>query len=894
MKKPEWIFVGVLLLVASYFVFSYVTRKKDFKSWSLVTSNAALVYETKSITQTWNYLVNSKPWESLQQIPDLATINKNLQLIDTLSGGNGSLAAVLTHQNVLISTHVTSQNSFGFTYIIPLGNKGHNLFIKILASLQQQQKITTGQRVYQAQTIYEVNFKTKKLSYIIYKNTLVLSTNAFLVEDVVRNIKSGFEQNFISQYPNVSGNPSFRTDQGNLYINGYQLPLLANTLLTAKQRLPLVPQLAASLFLDVSLNQQGLFTSGFAFNTDTPSLAATFKNQQTRPLKLNELIPKNAAIVEHIGSSNLAAWYKQWAALHAKSISNVQQGTVFVGFLKDELANITLPSLKGNPLNKLFIANLADKAGMLNHLNKLAEKQLASGGQDSLYIEQYAGFEIRLIDKEPILKDYFGQDFSGFNSTYYLVYHNQLLIANTAEILRNWLMQLENEFTWSKSVRMNAFFKDALTEANYTFVVNFEYAQNLFIEKLNQKTKNWVKKNKPVLKDFNLLAFQISNLDNRYYANFSINYAPKPKRVVQQNISDVATIQLANPVALMPQLVKNHKSGSLEIILQDSLNNLLLIGANNEILWADSLGEAIKAPIHQIDFYANNKLQYLLHSDSTLYLIDRNGKAVEGYPIKFPFKINKLYIIDYDQSKRYRLLISDLFGNLYMYTKEGRLLEGWNPNAFKTKLADDVFHLRVRGKDRIFVPLSNGNIYLTNRRGQVANGFPLNLDMPVKSGFFVEAGESFGDTQFTTVSPDGLVVRFTMEGKMLSRNQLFKESDESNFILLKDQHEKDYVFVRKDVNRVAIMSAKGEVLFEKDFIDTGLKKVQFYNLGADRQIFAIKSGADVFLYNRQGKLLNNEPLSSEYAISLVYFGAQNMCYLYLVNSNTIEIKKIYL
>ncbi len=893
MKKPEWIFVGVIILVASYFVFGYLNRKKEFNHWDLVTSNAAIVYESNSMMNTWNKLVKSNVWQSVSSIKEVEQINANLQLIDTLSGGNGQLASLLNSKNAIITAHVTSQNSFGLTYFIPLGQQGHSIFLNLLASFQKNQKLVTSQRVYLAQIIYELDLNASKISYIVYKNTLVLSTTAFLVEDVVRNIQDNFENNFIKKYPMLSGNPSFATDDGNLYINGDELPLFTSSFLSIKSKKERKNKLAGAIFFDITLNDTGLFASGFAFDENGKSLSATFKDQQAVEFNLMDLIPKNAAVVEHYGSSDINKWYSKWVNLQNNDAINIEQGKKFIGYIKNELTQVTLQSVDNNHLNKLFIANLSDVAGMYNHLNKIAEQQIEKTS-DSLYVEAYANQEIRLIDNNPILKKYFGTSFKGFNSTYYLVYENHLVIANTAKTLRNWLVQVENEFTWSKSVRMNAFFKNALTEANYTYVTNLEYSWNLHVDKFNNGIKSWVSTNTKSLKEFNLLAFQISNLDNRFYTNLHINYHPAPIIKAEKNVTDIATIQLTNRIIKKPKIVKNHTSAAWEILTQDSLTNVLLISNSNEILWEDSLGVKLQGEIYQIDYYKNNKLQYLAHADSSLFLIDRNGHTVENYPLKLEYKINKVYLIDYDRSKRYRILISDYFGNLRMYNKQGKLLDGWNPNKFNTNFSDNIFHVRVRGKDRMLIPLTNGIIHLNNRRGEEVDGFPLDLDMRLTNNFFVRQGESFDDTEFITVSEDGLVVRFTMTGKMLSRNQLFKESDQSKFEILIEKQRKDYVFVRNDLNRLSLLTADGNVLFEKDFIASTTRTVQYYNFGADRQLFVIKNDSTIYLYNKYGKLLTNISLASDYPISLVYFSNENACQLYLTHENTVEIKKIYL
>lgn len=893
MKRPEWIFVGVIILVASYFVYSYLSREKRFKEWELVTSNAAVVYEGKSLINTWNKLVDSDIWASISEIEDVKSANENLQLLDTLSGGNGQLASLFINKHSIISAHVTSQNSFGLTYILPLGKNGHTLFLNLLGNLQNDFKLIKNQRVYQAQTIYELEIEGKKLSYIIYKNTIILSSEAFLVEDVVRNIQDKFEHNFIKSYPVLSGNPSFASDDGNIYINGSEMPLFANSFLNVKNKSTGKYTLADAIFLDLDINNTGLLATGFAFEVDNLSLTSTFKDQQAVGFNLMPLIPENAAIVEHFGTTDLGKWYENWVGLKHNDSINQIDGRKFVDFIKNEFIQITLQSNDRDHLNKLFIAELTDEAGMYNHLNKIAEWQVENT-TDSLYVEVYAEKEIRLIDNKSILKEYFGENFDGFRSTYYLIFDGHLVIANSAETLRNWLVQVENEFTWSKSLRVNSFFKNALTEANYTYVTNLEYSWNLQYDKLNEGVKSWVSNNTQSLKEFDLVAFQISNLDNRFYANLHINYEPTPAVVGQKKVFDVATIQLANAVINKPKVVKNHNNGAWELLVQDSLNSLMLLNSEGEILWNDSLDSKLEGEIYQIDFYKNNKLQYLAHSDSSLFLIDRNGAAVENYPFKFDYKINQVYLIDYDRSKKYRILISDYFGNLRMYNTEGQLLEGWNPNAFNSNFSDNIFHIRVRGSDRILIPMTDGVVHLNNRRGEEVEGFPLDIGVAITNKFFVTLGESFDDTQFVTVSDDGLVARFSMTGKMLSRNQLFKQSDQSKFELLIESQGKDYVFVREDLNRVGVLSTSGEVLFEKDFPASSNRSVQYYNLGSDRQLFVVKNGTSIYLYNKEGKLLNSNPLISDYKISLIYFSDKNICQLYLTHEHTVEIKKIYL
>ena len=151
-----------------------------------------------------------------------------------------------------------------------------------------------------------------------------------------------------------------------------------------------------------------------------------------------------------------------------------------------------------------------------------------------------------------------------------------------------------------------------LTEANYTYVTNLEYSWNLFRNNFNEEVRNWATQNSSQIKNFGLVAFQVSNLDNRYYANLNISYRQKPALIVKNNVKDKTTIQLVNPIAVKPKVVRNHANGAWEILVQDSLQHLMLLNANGEVLWDDSLRAKMSDAVFQLDYYKNNKLQYLL------------------------------------------------------------------------------------------------------------------------------------------------------------------------------------------------------------------------------------------------------------------------------------------
>jgi hypothetical protein len=309
-------------------------------------------------------------------------------------------------------------------------------------------------------------------------------------------------------------------------------------------------------------------------------------------------------------------------------------------------------------------------------------------------------------------------------------------------------------------------------------------------------------------------------------------------------------------------------------------------------LWQDSIQVPIVGNIHQLDYFKNRKLQYLFATDSAIHIIDRNGQRVEGYPVSFTdFQITNLFLLDYNHSRNYRFLVSDNSGNLRMLNDKGKLLEGWNPLRFNSTLSDQIYHVRVRGKDRIIVGLENGIIEMRNRKAIRQPGFPIDLQFNLVNPLHFNVGSTFKDSRFTTISSEGMIAEFDLNGKLYARKQLDQPTGSSKFLLINDPAQNDFVIARQDLNRIAILNKTGEVIFEKDYQSNSKKDVQYYSLGVDKQLYIIRDTelGKVYIYNKNGTLINADDLYSDYPISVVYRKSQSKCYIYMAKNQSVEV-----
>ena len=429
------------------------------------------------------------------------------------------------------------------------------------------------------------------------------------------------------------------------------------------------------------------------------------------------------------------------------------------------------------------------------------------------------------------------------------------------------------------------FLENTLSEASFSLMINTSLSWRKIIKNLDENWAEIFTSYDLPLKSFDLLSLQVSNLDQRFYTSFAMGHQEKKAITTSKSrIEKEQSVYTISPITTKPYIVKNHNNNRFEVLVQDSSNILYLISNESVILWADSLKAPIETAIHQVDFYKNRKLQYLFASKDQLHLLDRNGDYVENYPVNLNegFEVEYLSVIDYDNSKRYRFMVADKGGNIYLYDKNGKNLDGWKPRSLEGPLAIPGFHIRVRGGDCMIAVQKNGILNVMNRRGQMYPGFPLDLRVPEVSDVFVSIGNDFSTTKISTVSGEGELIEVNLKGQVLKREQLYKPTKESRFLLVKDALKKTFVIARQDYNKLCFLDAKGETIFEKSLISSAELSMQYYNFNSDRQVFVVLDEEQefVYLYNQNGESYSFEPLECGFPVGLLYSSKQGKYQLY--------------
>ena len=900
MKRTSILITTLIVLSAlGYLLYDKYYPAKVTNLLSLVPGNASLVYENKRPFETWDKLLKSDLWSTLGQIPAFNSLQRSLEELDS-AGGQTGLVENSTSAGVLLSVHKISNTKLDAILYLDLGQPvSQEAFGKILGDLEKEGELKMVNRTYQGFQITELLKKeeTKGFSYIVYNNLFVGSFTSFLVEDVVRLINAKYQGGFFDINAPLNSMPKLAKDDGNVYIDFNQFSSLVNVF--SDSNLDIASSFAHSMFYDVTLENDLSLFSGFT-QTQGQDLLHTFLAQLPQKNNFQYYVSNKASHFYQLGYADGETWHswlmEYWKQSHPAFLEsrtkfskdhNYDFDQMFA-WLGTGIGLVNIPSSTKDP-HRLIIIDTKDITEALNQLNRFSES-LARLQNDSVYVEGFGGLTIRELKVKDFPMQSFGPLFTGFGETFYTSIDEYILLSGSIQTIKELVSDIENENTLGRSVSYNKFSANTLEESNFKLVVNTSGLWENLLVGISPAWRPFFQESAKKLKSLRYLSFDFSALDDSFYSSFAVQYNPPSFSLEKKLFETKGVIALDFPIITKPNVVKSHVDNSREVLLQDSQDYVMLLSSSGEKLWQKQLEGAMTSEVDQVDYYKNGKLQYFFATEKSIHIIDRLGNYVDGFPQPVEFKIKYASVIDYDKSKRYRFMLADERGNLYLYNKEGVNLEGWTPKALPGRLAFEPFHLRVRAKDVIIAVQNDGTIHVMNRRGENMPGFPLEVAGRFEGKAYVELGADLGKTTITILSLEGRLIQFNLAGNVVSTEQLYRPTQESVFRLINDALGKTYLIARQDLSRLVLMDRDKTEMLSKDYLSTEKLEVQYYNFSSANQVYAVTDRVQGFtyVYDTDGELISARPIDSEQEIGLMYYDAQSNYEIFAVSGNTFK------
>ena len=165
-------------------------------------------------------------------------------------------------------------------------------------------------------------------------------------------------------------------------------------------------------------------------------------------------------------------------------------------------------------------------------------------------------------------------------------------------------------------------------------------------------------------------------MDIEYYSTM-LEKLPQPKvkeSDVEMNFAIDSTINLPDG----PYLVKDVVKKSDAYLEQLPNMRLRYMDANRKGVWAIPFDTPLCGYVHQVDLYNNGRLQMLFTSGNKVYLLDRVGRFVYGYPAKLQKEVVLgPALLEDINGQKYSFVVLNSDNTVSWYDISGKKMEGF-------------------------------------------------------------------------------------------------------------------------------------------------------------------------------------------------------------------------
>ena len=893
------ILLVIFLCGAAYFLTTNFLFNKRLHAADVIPAEAIIVFETSDPVHAWNQLVSQPLWGRLRDIPSLRNLENQLLALDSLAGRSGNLENSLKGNEFAVSLHQSSKNEFDFLFSIGFSGKSHEDFLKSLTGKIDERNIRT--RSYSGVKVFEYQHpgETSALSYALVGNLLLGSYSSFLLEDAIRHSQSRELTGFKAASSVLYNSQSRPTGLGILRLNSTGIARLIQGISTGAAPKELanfeMNKLAANLEIKFSDNK--VVFEGASFFADGKRVDIK-GNGNNRPHPFRNYVSNRTAIFHgyNVMDPFQIQTLPNQAFEHKNTVEGEMEGLfpedVFFRRLTGEIGYMVFEESGTVIKERILLMKTSDVDKQIDLLKEFNWHLL---GKDPEQLEQdaYLGKRVLGIGAEEFPAHIFDGQFTGFPQTYVTSYDQMIVMGNSMKAVRSFLDDMYNDNTWGKSIYHKQFLEYASPESGYDFLIN---VPRLWAEIINRASPEWkvfFQKYAPQLKSVDWLVLQQKGVATHIESQYRLD-AIKP--VTDIVLAEKMAVQFNDKLVYGPRTLQNFNDRSKDYLLQDERHQVHLVSDDGSIVFSQQVVGEITGEVFQIDFYKNGKLQLLFATDEAIYGFDRLGALLPGYPIHLPSgeSIRYLNLVDYDKDLDYRYFVGSELGSLFLFDKSGKALEGWAPKYTSGALATRPAHHRISRVGDFMVALNtSGDLYLTNRKGELKSGNPLRLGQNISTDYAIIESTRAADTQLVTINQEGEVVKVNFNGEVTYRNQLMRPDRDTRFHLVRDQSQSNHLFVLHEYNKISVLDAEEEPLFEKGIFSDDIE-FQYFSFGGDKNIFVVIDRVQefIYLYNLQGQLLNTRPISGFGEIDISYSGSNNEYSILVIHGNRMSEYKM--
>ena len=870
MRKGIIAVVVLVLVVAGVFIgynFIKSLHAPPADALQAIPAESAVILHSTRSDAFWNALSGTSViWEELKQLEQINDAHLALMRLDSLLRLTPELKR--RERAVFAGLKRIGKNQESWLFATEMAGDEIPLFSGLAADFANSSTPAEAQ-TYQGVELFALEdaFSGRTLYYYGVNGIVAFSYSKILIEESVRQVQGSFslrnDSAFLQAFGTLGG-----TVPAHVLVNNSRFSELLSSI-SAPTASWVSSHLSGWTALDLQLRGNDVNLSGFVLHSDSSKdFLAIFENGNAPKISVTEIMPASTSNFLVLAFGEFQDFYSRYKSylggqnklpLLEQKLEQISDSCrcnaadAAIGWIGNQAAvfSTEFHSAQGTQQHYMaFMARDTDDA-MINL------RQLVSTPADSAKWH-YQEVPVFQLAHGNLYEELLPKPFSGFPELYFCQIRDYIVFGATPESLFRLIRSVNSTNTLADSENFKSF-SDQISSRSNLLLYSAPAKSVEFYKTLSSETgTEWLSRHSDLLQKFQGFIYQLNFYkENMFYNHLYLRHNPE----IPQKPDLLWELDLKAPIAGCPYLVKNHYTGNLEILVQDTNHVIHLISPTGRILWSEQLNGPIMGAVQQIDVYKNGKLQMLFNTPTSIYLLDRNGHAVENFPVKLAASATApLAVADYENTKDYRIFIPLADRSIRLFNASGKFVKGWDNPTTKAIVRQPVKHIRAGSKDYIFAADTQGAIYLLDRRGNMRHQVSEKIRYPATADLFFEVGKNISSSGIIYTDSLGNVVKLGFDNTIKKLGLLPHPAE---WFQLKDvNRDGKSEILLKSGDELKIFDSTGSEMNEFEVISNSI--VQYFSLSERAGWFAIADTIEqkLHLMDLEGTIHPAEPLLS--------------------------------
>ena len=874
MRKRFWlILAAVLVLVLGWLGYQIVRPDRPLSA--LVPSDALLVLESTHLLDSTTAQMQRRAL-TINQIPLFEQAVANLARPMLATGDTATVRQFMRGKAVRCSLHPTGKNSLGFLFYIPISTDADRQFAKGLMQ-PDTKRFRVLTRSFDGTRIHElINLRNESFGhFMLTDNVLVSSSSGILVENVARQLNK----------PNLlQRNDELTTDVDQLASLSMRPEVLQRLFGTDNRSL-------VRLFLPENLTLHFRPTAsrthlvGYASDQigGRTDVAALFRDQAPQRISAGDLIPQNTSAIYHISVSDGAAFGQSISQLlSSNSEVNLQnrleriapETDAFYRAIGTDVLLCRLESPDGSPRQVLIVQG--GNGAALSRAYQQAAYRV--GARVPAPLKTFLGHKTIRLNVAELPASLFTSLFAGFRESWVTQHGQALIVANSEDVMQEYLQQITQKFVWSADERQANLLAQTLRPANFTAFVRLNRSGQNVSERWPVAWKTMFGRPSTSFDNLENMVYQASYGNEKILSTLVLGRTTRrASGAVVNKVLLRRKVEFNASLIAAPVVVGTLSDGSAQFYAQNRAGQFVLVTPEGDKIVQDTTDGPIQSNVIATDFLDNGKLQYLFMTNRRLYVAQPGNHSVKLERIKLPDGLDPTFLAQPRGSRQRSVvaLAAHRDGHIYALDRQRRafvkLMTAQTPGplllpfqVIDTPTGMEV--LAIQG---------DGILNRWHENGQPVARYPVKLGLPFVSPALQPANASY----MQAMTEDGKLLRLNPDGLITSQNQLYRPIRAGSFRLLPDVSLQTWLLMRTSDTEAAILDQQGNNRFAVQGLKPGQTSIRYHRLGGGIDLISIKSGNYTTLYTLSGQRVGDRAIPGDFPVVLQFDEGTNELYV---------------